>query len=59
MTLKVGTASETAIGCSASFLATAGLLSWVYTGAVPRTQSQIGDRSFTAAEPRLCNNLHV
>jgi len=31
----------------------------VYACAVPRTQSQISDRSFTAAGPRLWNNLPV
>ena len=29
----------------------------VYTCVVPRTQSQIGDRSFSVAGPRLWNNL--
>jgi len=29
----------------------------VYTCVVPRTQSQIGDRSFSVARPRLWNNL--
>jgi len=31
----------------------------IYTGAVPWTQSQIGDRSFTVAGPRLWNNMPV
>jgi len=31
----------------------------IYACAVPRTQSQIRDRSFTAAGPRLWNNLPV
>jgi len=26
---------------------------------VPRTRTSLGDRSFTVAGPRLCNNLHV
>jgi len=36
------------------------LRSWdVHTCTVPRTQSQIGDRSFTAAGPRLWNSLPI
>jgi len=29
----------------------------VYTCVMPRTESQIGDRSFSVAKPRLWNNL--